>query len=50
MFSENLARRGIAKQSSNYESYDASKALDGNRNQDWGGGSCSHTAAGRTTA
>ena len=51
MFSENLARRGgTAKQSSNYGSYHASKALDGNINQKWDGGSCSHTAVNRKTA
>jgi len=50
MFSENLARRGTAKQSSNYGSYHASKALDGNINQNWGEGSCGHTAIRQTTA
>ena len=50
MFSENLARRGTAKQSSNYGSYNASKALDGNIDQNWEGGSCGHTAIHQTTA
>jgi hypothetical protein len=50
MFSENLARRGTAKQSSSYGSYYASKALDGNINQNWEGGSCGHTAIRQTTA
>ena len=45
-----MARGGTAEQSSSYGRYDASKALDRNRNQDWYGGSCSHTAIGHTTA
>ena len=50
MFSDNLGRRGTAKQSSCHAGYNASKALDGNRNQNWLGGSCGHTAVGPTTA
>jgi hypothetical protein len=50
MSTDNLAKRGTAKQSSSYKSFNASKALDGDRNQDWYGGSCGHTALGRTTA
>ena len=47
---DNLAKRGTAKQSSSYGSYNASTALDGDKNQNWNGGSCSHTATGRPTA
>ena len=47
---DNLADMGTAKQSSSYRRYDASKALDGNRNQNFHDGSCGHTAPGRTTA
>jgi len=50
MLTDNLDDIGTAIQSGSYESYDASKALDGDRNQDWYGGSCGHTALGRTTA
>ena len=41
---------GTAKQSGSYRGFNASKALDGNINQTWGGGSCSHTAVNRRTA
>ena len=34
---DNLADMGTAKQSGSYQGFDASKALDGNRNQDWNG-------------
>ena len=50
MFSENLATRGTAKQSSTYGSSHASKAVDGNINQNWEEGSCSHTATRQPTA
>ena len=50
MFSENLATRGTAKQSSTYGSSHASKAVDGNINQNWKEGSCSHTATSQPTA
>jgi len=50
MFSDNLGRRGTAKQSSSHGGYDASKALEGNRNQNFPDGSCGHTAADQTTA
>ena len=50
MFSENLATRGTAKQSSTYGSSHASKAVDGNINQDWNGHSCGHTDVGQKTA
>jgi hypothetical protein len=50
MFSENLATRGTAKQSSTYGSSHASKAVDGNINQNWEEGSCSHTAIRQTEA
>ncbi|XP_033958261.1 fucolectin-2-like [Pseudochaenichthys georgianus] len=41
---ENLAIQGKAAQSSVFETGDASKAIDGNRDSNWGHGSCSHTA------
>ena len=50
MLTDILDDIGTAKQSSSYSSYNALQALDGNRNQDWYGGSCGHTAPGRTTA
>jgi hypothetical protein len=50
VFSENLATRGTAKQSSTYSSSHASKAVDGNINQNWEEGNCSHTAVGQTEA
>ena len=50
MFAENLAKRGTAEQSSSYNSFNALKALDGNRNQNLSLGSCSHTAPNQTTA
>jgi hypothetical protein len=50
MSTDNLAKRGTAKQSGSYRNFNASQALDGDRNQDWHGGSCGHTALGRTRA
>ena len=50
MLTDNLAKMGIAKQSGSYKGFNAAKALDGNRNQDWYGYSCSHTAEGQTEA
>jgi hypothetical protein len=50
MLTDNLDDIGTAKQSSSYRSYNALKALDGDRNQDFHGESCGHTAARRTTA
>ena len=47
---DNLADMGTAKQSSSYKGFNAIKALDGNRNQDWNGYSCGHTAEGQTEA
>jgi hypothetical protein len=47
---DNLADMGTAKQSSSYKGFNAAKALDGNRNQDWYGYSCGHTAEGQTEA
>ena len=47
---DNLAQIGTAKQSSSYRGFNAAKALDGNRNQSWSGGSCGHTAEGQTEA
>ncbi|KAI4811421.1 hypothetical protein KUCAC02_014330 [Chaenocephalus aceratus] len=44
MGKENLAVQGKAAQSSVFETGDASKAIDGNRDSNWGHGSCSHTA------
>ena len=49
MSTDNLAKRGTAKKSSSYGSCNASKALDGDKNQDWYWNSCSHTRPGRTT-
>ncbi|VDH90608.1 Hypothetical predicted protein [Mytilus galloprovincialis] len=46
----NLAVNGIATQKGVYGSYDASKAIDGNYNQSFNGGSCCHTAAGQLSA
>ena len=50
MLTVNLAEMGTAKQSSSYGSFNAAKALDGNRNQDWYGYSCGHTPEGQTEA
>ena len=50
MLTDILDDIGTAKQSSSYSSYNALKALDGNRNQNWYGESCGHTATGQTTA
>jgi len=50
MLTDNLDDIGTAKQSSSYTIFNASKALDGDRNQIWYGRSCGHTAPGRTTA
>ena len=50
MLTDNLAEMGTAKQSSSYRGFNATKALDGNRNQSWSGGSCGHTAVGKKTA
>ena len=50
MLTDILDDIGTAEQSGSYNSYNASKALDGSRNQDWDGGSCGHTAEGQTTA
>ena len=50
MLTDNLDDIGTAKQSSSYRNYNALKALDGNRNQDFRGESCGHTAIHRTTA
>jgi hypothetical protein len=50
LLTDNLADMGTAKQSGSYLGFDASKALDGNRNQDWNGHSCGHTAVGQQTA
>ena len=47
---DNLAEMGTAKQSGSYRGFDASKALDGNRNQDWNGHSCGHTPEGQKMA
>jgi hypothetical protein len=47
---DNLAEMGTAKQSGSHGGFDASKALDGNINQDWNGHSCGHTAVGQKTA
>ncbi|CAC5398797.1 PTPRK [Mytilus coruscus] len=51
----NLAVNGTATQSGSYKDakgivYDASKALDGNIDQSWNGGSCSHTAVEQSSA
>lgn len=46
----NLAINGNATQSGVYDIYDASKALDGNRDQIWEGGSCTHTALQQKSA
>ena len=50
MLTDMLDEIGTAKQSSSYNSNNALKALDGNRNQNWNGRSCGHTAVGQTTA
>ena len=50
LLTDNLAEMGTAKQSSSYQGFNASKALDGNRNQSWSGRSCGHTAVGQTEA
>ena len=50
MLTDNLAEMGTAKQSSSYLGFDASKDLDGNRNQNFPWGSCGHTAVGQKTA
>jgi hypothetical protein len=50
LLTDNLAEMGTAKQSSSYKGFNATKALDGNRNQSWSGGSCGHTAEGQKTA
>jgi len=50
LLTDNLADMGAAKQSGSYRGFNAAKALDGNINQNWYGGSCGHTAPGRTTA
>jgi len=50
MLTDNLDDIGTAKQSSSHKMFNASKALDGDRNQSFNGGSCGHTATGRTTA
>ncbi|XP_049919420.1 uncharacterized protein LOC126401907 [Epinephelus moara] len=42
----NVARSGIASQSSTYFLSNASKAIDGNKNPDHYAGSCSHTVSG----
>jgi hypothetical protein len=47
---DNLAEMGTAKQSRSYHGFNVKKALDGNRNQNWYGGSCGHTAIGHTEA
>ena len=50
LLTDNLAEMGSAKQSSSYRGFNAAKALDGNRNQKWSGGSCGRTAVGQTEA
>lgn len=50
LLTDNLAEMGTAKQSGSYGGFDASKALDGNINQDWNGHSYGHTAVGQKTA
>ena len=50
LLTDNLAEMGTAKQSGSHGGFDASKALDGNINQDWNGHSCGHTAVGQKTA
>ena len=50
MLTDNLAEMGTVTQSGSYEGFNASKALDGNRNQSWSGRSCGHTAVGQTEA
>jgi hypothetical protein len=47
---DNLAEMGTATQSGSYQGFNASKALDRNRNQSWSGRSCGHTAVGQTEA
>ena len=50
MLTDILDDMGTAKQSSSYSSYNALKALDGNRDQHMDGESCGHTAPSHTTA
>ena len=50
MLTVNLAEMGTAKQSSSYQGFNATKALDGNRNQKWYGYSCGHTAVNQAKA
>jgi len=50
LLTDNVAEMGTAKQSGSYLGFDASKALDGNINQDWNGHSCGHTTVGQKTA
>ena len=50
LLTDNLAEMGTVKQSCSQGGFDASKALDGNINQDWNGHSCGHTAVGQKTA
>ena len=50
MLTVNLAEMGTAKQSSSYQGFNAAKALDGNRNQNWFGYSCGHTAVNQAKA
>ena len=50
LLTDNLAEMGTAKQSSSYGGFNAAKTLDGNRNQNWDGGSCGHTTIRQTTA
>ena len=50
LLTDNLAEMGTAKQSRSYHGFNVKKALDGNRNQNWYGGSCGHTAIGHTEA
>ena len=43
---DNLARGKPASQSSTYQTYDADRAVDGNRDGDFNRGSCTHTDVG----
>ena len=43
---DNLSRGKPASQSSTYQTYDADRAVDGNRDGDFDRGSCTHTDVG----
>ena len=50
MLTDNLAEMGTAKQSGSYNGFNAAKALDANRNQNWYWESCGHTPEGQMEA